>query len=392
MSVLSVAESDSRLNTQDDAGAQVVKPGTKMQIVYGRVFVKAYPEIGRAAVAAGLSTPFRIWTLLRAIDPDGSGVVGYDAAMQCFAFYDLNRWHVLNALKVQAHEGVVFFTVSPKKFEYSSLYHVALALKVDRALTPVLIRTDDCHKLSRFNSAVYAAWLHTTGKTDGVMMSRATLGELWSKSDTQLRKWEKLQRISVQHNAVVIDTPQNGESAALEKELPRQVEERKQAAIPRDERLHDARLGRSYTWQRDGKTYYQTVNRFTARQGYTCRAGMTRKVAKRVRHELKSAAAVDYGATAKGEFERVFYSKTYLDGRDWQNSNTGSSLHETGETVNGRRQYRHGHVQRKVAAEYKDTTIVLDQRQSAGTLRTVGVKYHVWRFSPMRPAPKVNLI
>lgn len=334
-----------------------------MQIVYGQVYVKAYPELGRAAIAAGLSTPFRIWTLLRAIDPAGSGVIGFDAAMQCLAFYDLNRWHVRNALKVQRENGVQFFTVTEKKFEYSSLYNVALALKVERALTPVLIRTDDCHKLSRFNSAIYAAWLLASGKTGDVMMSRATLGELWGKSDTQLRKWEKLQRINVHYNAVVIDTPlDDDKSAPVRRAL---------AALPRDERLHDDRLGRAYTWQRDGQTFYQTVNSYSARRGYTCRPGMTRKVAKQVRHALKLVAAVDYGATAKDSFERVFYSENYLAGRDWQNSVSGSSLRETGETVNGRRRYRNGR---------------------AGTVQTVAVQYHVWQFSHMRPVPKVHVI
>ena len=363
MSDTSVPKSHSENNNSDDTGL-AVKPGLKMQIVAGVVFVKAYPELGRAAVAAGLSTPFRIWTLLRAIDPDGRGVVGHNAAMQCLAFYGLNRWHVMNALKVQAKAGITFFSVSPTKFEYASLYHVSLALKVDRALTPVLIRTDDCHKLSRFNSALYAAWLRVVGaKTNGVMISRSRLSELWGKSDTQLRKWEKLQRITVTYNVAEVKFSIDDDSSAQVK--------RALHALPRDERLAADRLGRAYTWTRGDSTFYQTVNKYRPCGGYTCRAGMTRKVTKRVRHELRTTEAVEEVATARGKFERVFYSKQYLEGKAWQNSVSNSSLRETGATMNGRRQHRQGR---------------------GGVKLTTNVRYQVWEFSHMRPAPKASVV
>ena len=342
MSRLSVADQQPKLNTQS-------------VIADGRLYVKVHPEIGRVSVLRGLSLPFRIWTILRTLDGDGRGVVGHDAAMRALWFYGMDRWHVRRATKAQAATGVVFFDVSPRKFTYSSIKAISAALGVIRAVAPVLVPTKVLRKLGTFNAATYAAWVRSVGGDDGLMMSRARLGELWGVSDQQLRKWEKSAGVKVTHNAVDLGL---SEQAA-------------QNAIPRDDRL-DERLGQCYIFTRvdqagNERRFYQTVNTYYC-GGVTCPMGQTRKAAKAARAP-KSEAAENVPAAKRQR--RVFFRAAFLKRRNWQYSTTGTALLETGEAITGSHRHRG-----------RGADVVLGQRH----------KMAVWRFSAMTPKSKASVL
>ena len=342
MSVTSVADRTSKLNTQ-------------AVIADGRLYVKVHPEIGRVSVLRGLSLPFRIWTILRTLDGDGRGVVGHDAAMRALWFYGMDRWHVRRAIKAQDAAGVEFFSVAPRKFTYTSITNVSMQLGVTRAVAPVLMPTGNLRKLSAFNAGVYAAWVGGTGGADGLMMSRAKLGELWGVSDQQLRKWEKTAGVRVTHNVVDLGL---SEQAA-------------QNAIPRDDRL-DERLDQRYIFTKvdqagNERRFYQTVNRYNF-SGFTCPMGQTRKAAKAARAP-RSEAADDVPAARRQR--RVFFRAAFLKRRDWQYSMTGTSLLETDETITGQRKYRG-----------RGADVVLSRRHNLA----------VWRFSAMTPKSKASVL
>ena len=350
VSVTSVADRTSKLNTQ-------------AVVADGRLYVKVHPEIGRVAVLQGLSLPFRIWTILRTIDGDGRGVVGHDAAMRALWFYGMDRWHVRRAIKAQDAAGVVFFSISPRKFTYTSITNVSTQLGVTRAVAPVLMPTGNLRKLSAFNAGVYAAWVGVTGGADGLMMSRAKLGELWGVSDQQLRKWEKAAGVRVTHNVVDLGTQWLDPDSVRESDVDK--------AVPRDGRL-DERLDQRYVFTKvdeagNERRFYQTVNRYNF-SGLTCPMGQTRKAAKAARAPQSEAAE---NVPAARRQRRVFFRAAFLQRRDWQWSLTGTSLSETDETITGQRKYRG-----------RGADVVLSRRHNLA----------VWRFNAMTPKHKASVL
>ena len=309
--------------------------------------VKVHPEIGRAAIALDLSLPFRMWTILRAIDGDGRGVVGHDAAMRAWAFYGMDRWHVRRAIKAQAETGIVFFEIHPTKVTYSSIKSVSLALDVTRAVAPVLISTAKLRKLGTFNAAVYAAWVRSVGGDDGLMMSRARLGDLWQRSDQQLRAWERSGGVRVEYNCVEVTLTQRDA----------------ESAIPKDDRLTGDRLDQRYIFERTDETgtrrFYQTVNRYRA-QGATCPRGQVRKAARaaRGRSSLKVQGA---------RVQRVFFTQAALKAGRWFWSVNQTSILGTTETITGQRR-----------ARVRGADVVLSRRHDL----------HVWRFCALAPVQR----
>lgn len=328
----SVPEKSRIFNNQNAARRMVASAGTKSAVVVGidDELIKCLPEIGRAAYVKGLGSAFLIWTLLRAVDRQGTRYLDRETALRYLSRNGITRRKIVHAVQAQKAHGITFFEIYPTRIEYTGQKRIAAQLGTTRAARPQMIRRGTAKSIGLFFSAVYAAWLASIGdKYGGAMLSRARITELWSIGETQQRKWEHRQGVIVQANVGRFDTPAQDDESADAKRLL--------GTLPRD------KDDTAHSWERDGKTFFQSVNRYIVPFAMSCPMGATRKATAHAKHVNGTADAVQMVGTARSKYRRVFYSRDWLTAKPWQMSATGSSMIEAGESITTRRNRRdHG--------------------------------------------------
>ena len=243
--------------------------------------LKSYIELNRFVIAAGLTGPYRLWLLCRALDPEGRGTVDLDVLLVALAEQGLNR-QLLRRTARQAGCST-FLTIHPTYVEYRSLTAVCRSL----AVTPgraVFIPRDAIQSTEHFRAALYTAWI---AGHDSLYISREKLTALFDVSADTQRRWERLTGVEVTYN--VIEVAASDQAAA-------------EAHIPQDARLDGDRMDRVYTWEYQGRIYYRTVNRYQAPHYDRGCVGNVRKVSRAVR------AAVPVEGHGDGTRRRVFYT------------------------------------------------------------------------------------
>lgn len=304
--------------------------GAKSAIVSGvdDELIKVLPELGRVAYVQGLGGAFLIWTLLRAVDKAGTRYLERETALRYLSRNGITRRKITHAVQAQKRLGITLFEIYPTRIEYTGQKKLATALGASRAVRPQMIRRMAAQNISTFYSAVYAAWLAAVGdKYGGLMISRARLCELWSLGETQLRKWEKREGIIVQANVGRFDTPAEYDESSNTQRLL--------ATLPRDKN------DEAHSWEYGGRTFFQSVNRYLVPFAMACPMGATRKAAKRAKYANDAAEAVQTVGTARGKYQRVFFSQAWLNSKPWQMTvEGGSSLIEAGEGITTRRNRR----------------------------------------------------
>lgn len=238
---------------------------------------------------------------------------------------NVTRRKLRHAVELQQRLGITLFTIDSTKIAYVGQKKLAAALGVTRAVRPQMICRGAAQSMGSFWPAVYAAWLAAVGdKNGGAWISRARLTELWGIGETQQRKWEQSEHVSVQHNVGRFITPAEGDESEDTKRIL--------ATLPRD------KDGESHSWERGEQTYYQTVNCYRPRFAMSTPMGATRKAAK---YASDSTEAVEIVATARGKDQRVFFSQAWFKANSWHMRDEGSSLQEApGERIVTRRKRR----------------------------------------------------
>ena len=325
----SVPEKHKTFNNQNATRRMVAFAGAKSAIVAGidDELIKVLPEVGRAAYAQGLGSAYLIWTLLRAVDRPGTRYLERETAIRYLSRNGITRRKIVHAVQAQKRLGITLFEIHPTRIEYTGQKRVAAQLGVTRSVRPQMIRRTTAKSIGLFYSAVYAAWLASIGdKYGGAMLSRARITELWSIGETQQRKWEHRQGIVVQANVGRFDTPTQDDESANSKRLL--------GTLPRDQ------ADEAHSWERDGKTFFQSVNRYIVPFAMSCPMGATRKATAHAKHTNGTADAVQMVGTARSKYRRVFYSRDWLTAKPWQMSATGSSMIDAGESITTRRNRR----------------------------------------------------
>lgn len=285
--------------------------------------LRTYIELGRHVLAEKLDGMYRLWLLARALDRDGRGLVGLPDFLAAMSANGLNRSHLRRACKHP--KSSAFFTLHANRIEYRSLEAVCLALGVMPGRS-IYIPLASITGIETFRATLYAAWI---AGHDALQISRDKLSELFQASADTQRRWEKLAGVTVAANIVEI-TPGEERAAAPH--------------IPKDMRLDD-RLGRSYTWTYQGKTYYRTVNRYQASRLERAPLGNVRKVTRKL-HAAKPD--VDHGV---GTRRRVFFTARTIP----------------------------SNYQEMPGASIRDRRKTVDLPQGASS---------VWRFHPWRPTTR----
>ena len=325
----SVPEKHKGFNNQNSARRMVAFAGAKSAVVVGidDELIKCLPEIGRAAYVKGLGSAFLIWTLLRAVDRKGTRYLERETALRYLSRNGITRRKIVHAVQAQKRHGITLFEIHPTRVEYVGQSKVAAQLGVTRAVRPQMIRRGTAKSIGLFFSAVYAAWLAGIGdKYGGAMISRARITELWSIGETQQRKWEARQGVIVQANVGRFDTPEPYDESAETKRLV--------STLPRD------KDDTAHSWEHEGKTFFQSVNRYIVPFAMSCPMGATRKATAHAKHTNGTADAVQMVGTARSKYRRIFYSRDWLTAKPWQMSATGSSMIEAGESITTRRNRR----------------------------------------------------
>lgn len=229
-----------------------------------------------------MSAGYRVWLLCRALDPQGSGIVGLTPLLRLLEAHGLNR-HMLRRLRKNSHCRF-FLTFHANHVEYRSLTAVCRSLGVLPGQA-VLIPIESISSTESFRAALYTAWI---AGHDELYMSRERLSGLFSVSADTLRRWERLTDVEVTYN--VIEVAKSDQEAAEDH-------------IPKDARLDGDRLGRAYVWEYQGSLYYQSVNCYSALHYERGAVGNVRKVSRAVR------AAVPVEDHGDGTRRRVFYTE-----------------------------------------------------------------------------------
>ena len=296
-----------------------------------RATLKSYAELNRIIIQRRLSVPYRLWLLLRALDPQGCGVVSKDAVRASLAAYGLNWSHVRTARRHGRAD--LFFTFHGNHIEYRSLQSLCLSLEVEPG-RPVNVPAAYMASLESFHAAMYAAWI-AQGRDGERHISRARLSEYFGRDEETLRRWERAAGvIEVTGNVVEI------EESDIEKP---------DAPIPGDTRP-DERLDRRYIFEQEGRYYYRTVNTYKA-ESDRARTGNTRKIARQVR---RSGVVSREDATG-APLARVFFFDQAMP-KNWR-ERQGYSIRS--DKRNGGRQ----------------------------TLKTIRGTSQRWRLSELRPVP-----
>lgn len=294
--------------------------------------LRTYTELNRHAIKTGAVTVLRAWYILRFLDSDGRGVVDRQQFMDQLRLLGMSKAHLRHAQARQTalYGADAFFTVSHDKIEYRSLEAVAERLMVAPGRS-VYVPIDGCRSIEAFSASLYAAW-HSPEQR---MISRERLEDLFGVSAQTLRRWERSARVNVEANVVELQDADAAVAAQY---------------IAEDDRPHKQDAdGGGYIFQRDGRTYYRTVNRYAG--PFTAgNRGRSRKATKRANY---AAGGVLTGAAEKQN--RIYFDARRLAGR--RQLVTGASVHQ-----------------------------VTDARGKVPVMRVQYGDAQVWRFSRMKPA------
>lgn len=244
--------------------------------------LKIYPELSRAAVAAGHTTPARIWYLLRYLDRAGRGTVSRGDLRDLLLKLGLN-WRALETARSHQASGIYFTDHADAGYiEYRSVFQVATALRTRAGSRTMLIGIHAAATVATFRAALYGAWLGQRGH--GLNMSRAGLCALWGVTVNTLKAWERLAGISVTQQITHVREDDADRADRL---------------IPTDTR--DAKLGQRYTFRKKGYDgfFFQTVNQYTAPSAERGRRGNTRRINSFVKPVLD---------VADGMTQKVFFA------------------------------------------------------------------------------------
>lgn len=293
--------------------------------------IRTFAELNRHAIKTGAVTVYRMWLILRWLDIDGSGVVDRRQFMAQLRLLGMSKAHLRTAQARQTalYGADVWWTSHSDKIEYRSLEAVCERLQILPGRS-VYVPVDGCRSIESFSAMLYAAWHSPESR----MISRERLEDLFGVTAQTLRRWERSARVNVEYNVVEI---LDGDHEAAARH------------IAEDDRPHkqDAEAA-GYVFQRDGKTFYRTVNKYAG--GFTTgNRGRSRKASKRANY---AAGGVLTGAAEKQD--RIFFDARRLAGR--RSFVTGASVHAVTD---------HRGAQPSMTVQYGDA--------------------NVWQFSRMKP-------
>lgn len=287
---------------------------SKSSLHQSKTNLKLHPEIGRAALAAGLAVPFRWWLLASQLNRNagGPGWVDHKALLRAGRVFGLSRAQFKHAASFEANglDASIFFTVDAihDVVRLRSLQNVCDALRTLPG-RPVYFSPKHLGSLETFKAQVYRHWFGDADRPKRI--SRANLCALWNVTDRTLVRWERVAGVVVN---------------SIDVELPEHIDINK-APVPRSDDLTSDNFDRVYVFERNGKHYYRSVNQYHNPRFYSCRVGQSRKV-KVNRTDL--AADVSGGGAS-----RVFFTKAHAErATDFVK---GWALMETGETLTKRR-------------------------------------------------------
>jgi len=168
--------------------------------------VKIFPELAAAARRRGHMVEFRAWTLLRACNADGSGIL-----FQAQAIATLRKhlgWGEAHATRVLRRGGGKWWHRCTAKYRGGKMLRLISVGKVAIRLETVPGRAAlvplaklGGHKM--FAAACYAAWM-AVGKRSSRTISRETLGIVWAATTPTQRDWEREAGIRVRENWVTL--------------------------------------------------------------------------------------------------------------------------------------------------------------------------------------------
>ena len=266
--------------------------------------LRTYAELNRYTLSEGLTGPYRLWLIARALDPKGSGVISRASFLYTLERLGLSQRQFQ---RMATHPQIaVFLHITQHKIEYRSLQVVCTALQVIPGRS-VTITTASVASLETFRAYLYAAWIAGQKR---LLISRARLTALFNVSADTLRRWERTAGVVVTPNVVEV-APNDYEAATPH--------------IPTDaRRMYQLDDYCFYTWEYEGQLYYRTVNRYDAPTFQRGRTGNTRKIAK----ALHPLPADDHGGGTKA---RVFFGKRDLPAGYQEKQ--GASLRSSGRQV-----------------------------------------------------------
>ena len=229
---------------------------------------KIYPGPGRAAMAMGHETLFRLWTLCRGLTADGCGWVSRTDVLTALESIGLARSAWYRAVDDPAL--AIFFTydeTSDRLFLHS-LEFVCRAYDCipGRAVNVPLKRLG---RMQTFRAAIYAAQYDAKGRRVG----RSTLADETGASASSQRRYEALEGLQTEHNYIYAPVDHAGDLP-----IPESLTERRNTG---------------YVTQLDtGETViiWQSVNTIRNENRNNAPVGMARRVARRVRR-----SPVEYG-------------------------------------------------------------------------------------------------
>lgn len=244
--------------------------------------IKLYPGPGRAALASGHETLFRLWTLCRGLTVDGCGWLSRADVVSALSSIGLSRAAWYRAIDDPALSTFFTYDETSDRLYLHSLEFICQAYDCipGRAVYVPLKRLG---RMQTFRAACYAALYDAKGRRVG----RSTLAEETGASASSQRRYEALEGLQTEHNYIYAPVDHTGE-------------------LPIPDSLADRRDDGYVTRLGNGETVilWQTVNTYKNENRNNAPVGMARRVARRVRRPA------DYGGG-----ERRTYFVQRLTGR-----------------------------------------------------------------------------
>jgi len=215
----------------------------------GELELRVHPDLSGAAVQAGLSSPLRLWHLMRALDPDGRGWVRRDQAWATWRDLGVSGARQFRNV-VRVGEGL-FWTISGDQLWLRGLEAVCRALGVKKlACDPVLLpATVLGGGLRGWNAWLFAAYLEGR-PSRGNPIARETLAALTGVARSTQHVYEGITgAITKRPNYALDGRPGTAESGALLQRVGSLGWDDGGAFTWRDER------GRLWTARRLGNNY-----------------------------------------------------------------------------------------------------------------------------------------
>lgn len=166
--------------------------------------VKAYAELGAAALKAGEAKLYRIWLLARACDATGRGWLEY-AELEAYAA-DIISTQTLKRL-VKLGSGAWWYTNACGRIRLAGLRRVSERLDCRLYAHPAYIPLKYLKRLGDFNAAMLAAFMAGKSRT----IRQVLLAELYGRSPrtvtAYVKRAERLGLLKVTPQAALTDLP-----------------------------------------------------------------------------------------------------------------------------------------------------------------------------------------